>query len=107
MGIAVLPFAKRELSHEEIIELANHHLLNGIGFTIAQTGLDKTQDLARLLLVHNPDAKLLETIQNIVSTFTELHVSMDVDLQRSPPVKFEIEIEMQIGRANGDHMTVQ
>lgn len=66
------------MTQEELREHADAHLINGVAFAIANSGVERTNELAQLLgVMGHPDNPLI-AVGNIVKRFKAMEVEMDL-----------------------------
>ena len=88
------------MTAEEIRERSDNMLMNGVGFAIANAGLDKTNELAKMIGVDTARSNVLEAVQNILQTFHTMNVEMDLttDGQFTCRLTFELDVNGKVGR---------
>lgn len=88
-----------KMSAEAIQEQADNMLFNGVGFAIAQAGLERANDLARLMNTMGHDSNVLETVANILERFDVMHVECGLthDGEFSASIKFTLHEDLRNG----------
>ena len=70
-----------DLTQAEIKEQGDTHMMNAIGMAVAYSGLEKTNELARLLGAAESD-HVLKTVQNIIQTWECMDIELDLTRDR-------------------------
>ena len=79
-----------DLTQDEIKRQGDTHMMNAIGFAVAYSGLEKTNELARLLGVREDNENVLKTVRNIIQAWE----CMDIELNLTPDQVFTVQVRV-------------
>lgn len=83
------------LTAEQIKDQSDIHLVSGIGYAIAVSGLKRTNELCEMLGLPTHHKNVLISAKHIVGAMKEMHVALDLDRDRTLTARIEITIPVE------------